>query len=274
MIIDTSAIIAILRNESEAPSYPRAIADTPIRRASAVNFVESAVVIDARRDPIATRRFDNFIREAQISIEAVTGVQAQIARDAYRDFGKGSGHPAKLNFGDCFASALAKKSGEPLLFQSSDFAHMDIVSVKPRNSLSRPSTPPLFRRYIFGGLDRGGRGFRERQSGEGAVNCEREIERLHAKIRRQSKSKADFNKTAFAAIKFYEECITCDIARLRCPQINLAQRAAERVKSSSWDVVPSFCTSADAGSRSASRNGRSAPAGRKSCRIRGAAERR
>ena len=97
MIIDTSAIIAILRNEAEAPAYARAIPDTPIRRVSAVNFVESAVVIDASRDPIATRRFDDFIREAHISVEPVTGVQAQIARDAYRDFGKGSGHPAKLN---------------------------------------------------------------------------------------------------------------------------------------------------------------------------------
>jgi ribonuclease VapC len=130
MIIDTSAIIAILRDEPEAMSCARAIADATIRRVSAVNFVESAVVIDASRDPIATRRFDDFIREANISVESVTNVRAQIARDAHRDFGRGSGHPAKLNFGDCFAYALAKESGEPLLFKGSDFAHTDIGAVK------------------------------------------------------------------------------------------------------------------------------------------------
>ena len=129
MIIDTSAIIAILRDEPEAMSCAQAIANATIRRVSAVNFVESAVVIDASRDPIATRRFDDFIREAGISIDAVTKVQAQIARDAYRDFGRGSGHPAKLNFGDCFAYALAKESGEPLLFKGGDFTHTDIVAV-------------------------------------------------------------------------------------------------------------------------------------------------
>jgi ribonuclease VapC len=106
----------------------RAIADATIRRVSAVNFVESAVVIDASRDPIATRRFDDFIREANISIEPVTEIQAQIARSAYRDFGKGSGHPAKLNFGDCFAYALAKELGEPLLFKGDDFAQTDIMT--------------------------------------------------------------------------------------------------------------------------------------------------
>jgi ribonuclease VapC len=128
MIIDTSAIIAILRDETEAASYARAIADATTRRVSAVNFVESAVVIDASRDPIATRRFNDLITEANIFIEPVTEFQARIARDAYRDFGKGSGHPAKLNFGDCFAYALAKAFGEPLLFKGGDFAHTDIVS--------------------------------------------------------------------------------------------------------------------------------------------------
>src|SRR5664280_3643276 len=114
LIIDTSAVIAILRHDPEAVPSARAIADATDRRVSAVNFVESAVVIDANHDPIATRRFDDFITEANIFIEPVTEIQAKIARDAYRDFGKGSGHPAKLNFGDCFAYALAKTSGEPL----------------------------------------------------------------------------------------------------------------------------------------------------------------
>jgi ribonuclease VapC len=127
VIIDSSALIAILRAEPDAQVYASAIADASSRRVSAVNFVESAVVIDASRDPIATRRFDEFIREASISIEPVTEAQAQIAREAYRDFGKGSGHKARLNFGDCFAYALAKTMGEPLLFKGSDFAHTDVA---------------------------------------------------------------------------------------------------------------------------------------------------
>ena len=131
MIIDTSAIVAVLRDEQEAASYARSIADAAVRRVSAVNYVESAVVIDASHDPIATRRFDDFITEANIFIEPVTETQARIARDAYRDFGRGSGHPAKLNFGDCFAYALAKTSGEPLLFKGNDFVHTDIASALP-----------------------------------------------------------------------------------------------------------------------------------------------
>jgi ribonuclease VapC len=128
MIIDTSAIIAILRDEPEAASCARAIADATDRRVSAVNFVESAVVIDASRDPIASRRFDDSITEANIFIEPVTEIQAKIARDAYRDFGKGSRHPAKLNFGDCLAYALAKAFGETLLFKGGGFSHTDISS--------------------------------------------------------------------------------------------------------------------------------------------------
>ena len=131
MIIDTSAIIAILRDEPEAAFCAKAIADASSRRVSAVNYVEAAVVIDASGDPIASRRVDEFFKIAQILIEAVTQTHAQIARDAYRDFGKGSGHPAKLNFGDCFAYALAKSSGEPLLFKGNDFMHTDITSVLP-----------------------------------------------------------------------------------------------------------------------------------------------
>ena len=127
MIIDTSAIIAVLRDEQDAVSFARAIADATTRRISAVNFVESAVVIDASRDPIATRRFDDFMKEASILIEPVTAQQAQIARAAYRDFGKGSGHPARLNFGDCFAYALAKESSAPLLFKGKDFAQTDVA---------------------------------------------------------------------------------------------------------------------------------------------------
>jgi ribonuclease VapC len=127
MIIDTSAIIAILRNESGAKDCALAIEKTSVRRISAANFVEAALVIDGSRDPIASRRFDEFLKEASIGVDPVTLDQARIARAAYRDFGKGSGHPARLNLGDCFAYALAKAVSEPLLFKGDDFIHTDIV---------------------------------------------------------------------------------------------------------------------------------------------------
>jgi ribonuclease VapC len=130
MIIDTSAIVAILRAEPEALAFAKAIETAVIRRISAANFVEAAIVIDGSHNPIASRRFDDLVKEAQLVIEPVTEAQAQIARKAYRDFGRGSGHPAKLNFGDCFAYALAKDRGEPLLYKGDDFAHTDITAVQ------------------------------------------------------------------------------------------------------------------------------------------------
>ena len=130
MILDASAVIAILRDEPEGASFAKAIAGSRNRRISAVNYVEAAVVIDGSRDPIASRRFDELFREAQITIETVTQDQARLAREAYRDFGKGSGHRANLNFGDCFAYALAKESGEPLLFKGDDFTLTDITPAR------------------------------------------------------------------------------------------------------------------------------------------------
>jgi ribonuclease VapC len=128
MIIDTSALVTILRAEPDAEICAHAIESAAERRISAVNFVEAALVIDGSRDPIASRRFDDLLKAARVRIEPVTEIQARLARDAYRDFGKGSGHSAKLNFGDCFAYALAKTAGEPLLFIGADFGHTDIVS--------------------------------------------------------------------------------------------------------------------------------------------------
>lgn len=129
MIVDTSALIAVLRDEPDAATYAQAIAKAAVRRISAANYVETAAVIDASRDPIASRRFDDLLREARLEIEPVTAAQARIAREAYRDFGRGSGHPARLNFGDCFAYALAKAMNEPLLFKGDDFTHTDVSSV-------------------------------------------------------------------------------------------------------------------------------------------------
>ncbi len=131
MIIDTSALIAILRAEDDAAAMAYAIEEAAVRRISAANYLETAVVIDSSRDPIASRRFDELVEAADLSVEPVTREQARIAREAYRDFGKGSGHKAGLNFGDCFAYALAKSAGEPLLFKGDDFVHTDVTSALP-----------------------------------------------------------------------------------------------------------------------------------------------
>jgi ribonuclease VapC len=130
MILDTSALIAILRYEPEASEFAKIIERAADPRISAVSYVEAGAVIDGSRDPIASRRFDELIDAAQIAIEPVSEVQARIARQAYRDFGKSSGHPAKLNFGDCFSYALAKSKGEPLLFKGKDFSRTDVKSAQ------------------------------------------------------------------------------------------------------------------------------------------------
>jgi len=126
VIVDSSALISILRYEPEAPQFARLIEQATRPRISAVSYVEVAAVIDGSRDPVASRRLDELIEEASFVIEPVTEAQARMARQAYRDFGKGSGHPARLNFGDCFAYALAKEKREPLLFKGDDFSHTDV----------------------------------------------------------------------------------------------------------------------------------------------------
>lgn len=131
MIIDTSAILAILRDESDALTYARAIAGASSRRVSAVNYLEAAAVIDGSRNPVASRRFDDFFREAEIEVEPVAVEQARLAREAFRDFGKRGGHSAGLNFGDCFAYALAKAAGEPILCKGDDFASTDVSAAIP-----------------------------------------------------------------------------------------------------------------------------------------------
>lgn len=128
MIIDTSALLAILFDEPEAEVCANAIQVASTRRISAANFLEAAVVLEHRRDPVASRRLDDLLREAAVIIEPFDAMQALIAREAYRDFGKRSGHPAQLNYGDCFAYALARHRGEALLFKGNDFIHTDILS--------------------------------------------------------------------------------------------------------------------------------------------------
>ena len=127
MIVDSSALLAILFNESDAETYARAITQADACRISAATFVEVAIVIEAQTKASGSRQFDAFFRRAGIVIEPVTEEQAHIARQAYTDFGKGR-HRAGLNFGDCFAYALAKTAGETLLFKGEDFRKTDISS--------------------------------------------------------------------------------------------------------------------------------------------------
>jgi ribonuclease VapC len=131
MVIDTSALVAILRAEPDAEAFARAIADADVCRLSAASYVEVGAVIDGSRDPVASRRLDELLEAARVRIDPVSTEQASIARAAYRDFGKGSGHPAGLNFGDCFAYALARVTHEPLLFKGDDFTRTDVSSALP-----------------------------------------------------------------------------------------------------------------------------------------------
>lgn len=126
MIVDSSAALAILFNESDAETYARAISVAETRRMSAANFVEVSIVVEVQTKGSGSQ-VDAFLRRGGIVIEPVTEEQAHLARQAYTDFGKGR-HPAGLNFGDCFAYALAKSTGEPLLFKGEDFRKTDITS--------------------------------------------------------------------------------------------------------------------------------------------------
>jgi ribonuclease VapC len=129
VVVDTSVLFAILRSEPDAAAFARAIARAAVRRLSAASYVEAGAVMDGSRDPVASRRLDELLDAMDAEIEPVTPSQARIARAAYRDYGRGSGHPAGLNYGDCFAYALAREVGEPLLFKGDDFIHTDIAQV-------------------------------------------------------------------------------------------------------------------------------------------------
>jgi ribonuclease VapC len=128
MIVDTSVLIAISRREPDAGSFTDAIDSAEHVRISAANLFEAFIVVDRVADRTIPRRFDDLCRKIGFDVVPFDEHQARIAREAYRDFGKGSGHPAKLNFGDCFAYALAKASDEPLLYKGTDFSHTDVAS--------------------------------------------------------------------------------------------------------------------------------------------------
>jgi ribonuclease VapC len=127
MVIDTSALLAVLFAERDAKTYADAIAGADERFISAANLLETAIVIDNQAGAAAGRQLDAFVERAELTVVPVAVEHVRIARQAYLDFGKGN-HPAGLNFGDCFAYALARATGEPLLFKGDDFSKTDIPS--------------------------------------------------------------------------------------------------------------------------------------------------
>jgi ribonuclease VapC len=128
LVIDTSALIALLGMEAEAARLAAAIEADATRLISAASVVEAALVIEARYGPAGGRELDLLIAKAGLSVEPVTAEQAEIARQAWRRFGKGR-HPAGLNYVDCFSYALANVTGEPLLFKGTDFPQTDLAIV-------------------------------------------------------------------------------------------------------------------------------------------------
>ena len=129
MIIDTSAVVAMLQLEPEATAMLRLLSKRSDSVMSAGTYLECGIVVDRAKDPKASANLDALIRRLNIAITPVTEEHARLARQAYRDFGKGSGRPAQLNFSDCFAYALAMERGEPLLYKGDDFAHAGLGRV-------------------------------------------------------------------------------------------------------------------------------------------------
>lgn len=128
MVIDTSALLAVLQDEPEREAFNRAIEAAEARFMSVVSFVETSMVVETRYGSDGIRDLDLFIGKAKIELASADGDQAFIAREAFRRFGKGR-HPAGLNFGDCFAYSLAKTLNQPLLFKGDDFGLTDISVV-------------------------------------------------------------------------------------------------------------------------------------------------
>jgi ribonuclease VapC len=127
IVLDTSALVAILSDEPERRAFNLAIEKAAARFISAASLLELKMVLFARFGPQASNAVDAFIARADIRVEPVTAQSAEIAFDAFRRFGRGTGHPARLNYGDCFAYALAREKGAPLLFKGRDFGQTDIA---------------------------------------------------------------------------------------------------------------------------------------------------
>ena len=128
MVIDTSALLAILQDEPERRGFNEAIESAETRSISAANFVETSVVVESRYGPEGVRDLDLFLSKAEINVIPVDLDQAFLARKAFAQYGRGK-HPAGLNFGDCFSYALSVLLGEPLLFKGDDFSKTDVETV-------------------------------------------------------------------------------------------------------------------------------------------------
>ena len=128
MIVDSSAIVAVLEGEPEAERLLRALVDAESVRMSAATYVECAVVVDRRASAATRRRFDELLQTLGVEVVPLTVEHALLAREAYRDFGRGTGSRARLTLGDCYSYALAAHAGEPLLFVGDDFTHTDLVA--------------------------------------------------------------------------------------------------------------------------------------------------
>jgi ribonuclease VapC len=128
MVLDTSALLVVLFDEPESPIFRQAIENDQVRLLSAASFLEAAMVVESRFGEAGGRELDLLLHAADVQIVAVDPEQAVIAREGFRRFGKGH-HPAGLNYGDCFAYALSRVSGEPLLFKGGDFSQTDVTSV-------------------------------------------------------------------------------------------------------------------------------------------------
>ena len=129
IVLDTSALIAILTDEPERRTFNEAIERAPERLMSAATLLETKMVLFARHGGAGVNALDAFLWQADIRIEPVTAAQAEIAFEAFRRFGRGTGHAAHLNYGDCFSYALARENAASLLFKGDDFGETDIEKV-------------------------------------------------------------------------------------------------------------------------------------------------
>ena len=130
MIVDSSAVIAIVQREPDAATLFNAFRRGETPSMSVGSLIETTIVIDSKRDPVISKELDRFFEQVRMQFVPVDERQARIVREAYRDFGRGSGHPARLNFGDCFAYAAAKALDGPLLYKGTDFGLTDVRSAR------------------------------------------------------------------------------------------------------------------------------------------------
>lgn len=126
MIVDTSALVAVHEGDPEGAEYLETMRHEDGLKVSAGTLLEASIVLDARQPGRTSRRLDRLVADLKIETVPFDAEQVRAARAAYRDFGRRSGHPARLNLGDCFAYALASLTGEPLLFKGDDFGHTDV----------------------------------------------------------------------------------------------------------------------------------------------------